>query len=294
MTQWREVLLLGGLLIGMIACANPGRVTPYDLGVEAQDRGEIAPALEYYKEMLMEHPEHLRARFNLAVLYHDRQRYAEAKYHYRALLDRYPRHARSMVNLADIALAEGRPTQAHLHLLRAVETEPDRAYPYSFLGRFLQLQGQRELAQQAYERALAIEDDAMTHYRYGLFWLEVRNLPTAKAQFTQAIKRDPRHAEALYELAKLTMAMGQPDEAIKYFQRVSKLTPARADVFARLGELYLQQGDYATAALNLWEARDLEPGTPAVERLLLQVYQQLVQQQQQVVEGLGKNAAASR
>jgi tetratricopeptide (TPR) repeat protein len=107
------MLLLGGLLIGMIACASPGRVTRYDLGVEAQDRGEIAPALEYYKEMLMEHPEHLRARFNLAVLYHDQKRYPEAKYHYQALLDRYPMHARSMVNLADIAMAEGRPTQAH-------------------------------------------------------------------------------------------------------------------------------------------------------------------------------------
>ncbi|PON14967.1 hypothetical protein C2W62_26280 [Candidatus Entotheonella serta] len=145
MTPWREVLLLGGLLMGMIACTS-GRVTPYDLAVEAQDRGDMGPALEYYKEMLMEHPDHLRARFNLAVIYHDRKRYAEAKYHYRTLLDHYPMHARSMVNLADIALAEGRPTQAHLHLLRAIEHEPDRAYPYSFLGRFLQLQGQRKQA----------------------------------------------------------------------------------------------------------------------------------------------------
>ncbi len=128
MTRWLEVLLLGGLLMGIGACASPGRVTPYDLGVEAQDRGDIPPALEYYKEMLMTHPEHIRARFNLAVIYHDQKRYPEAKYHYHALLDHYPMHARSMVNLADIALAEGRPTQAHLHLLRAVETAPDRAY----------------------------------------------------------------------------------------------------------------------------------------------------------------------
>ena len=40
-------------------------------------------------------------------------------------------------------------------LLRAVEAEPDRAYPYSFLGRFLQQQGQLAAAQTAYERALA-------------------------------------------------------------------------------------------------------------------------------------------
>ncbi len=294
MTQWREVLLLGGLLIGMVACAHPGRVTPYDLGVEAQDRGEIAPALEYYKEMLMEHPEHLRARFNLAVLYHDQQRYAEAKYHYQTLLDRYPKHARSMVNLADIALAQGRPTQAHLHLLHAVETEPDRAYPYSFLGRFLQRQGQREQAQQAYERALAIEDDAVTHYRFGLFWLETNHLPKAKAQLIQAIKRDPHHAEALYELAKLAQAMKDPAEAVKYLQRLAQLTPARAAIFVYLGELYLQLGDYAAAALNLWEARDRQPNTPEVERLLLRVYQQLLLQQQAAVQHLEKDVQTSR
>ncbi len=158
----------------------------------------------------------------------------------------------------------------------------------------MQQQGQREQAQKASERALEIEDDAVAHYRFGSFWLEVNNLSEAKTQFTHAIKRDPRHAEALYELAKLAMAEGEPTEALKYLQRTTQLMPSRADVFTRLGELYLQEGQYAAAAQNLWEARDLQPATPEVERLLLRVYQQLVLQQQAVVEGLAKGAATSR
>ncbi|MEE9146761.1 MAG: hypothetical protein V3U27_05110, partial [Candidatus Tectomicrobia bacterium] len=67
------LLLAGTMLVGFGACVSQGRVTLYDLGVEAQDRGEIGPALEYYKEMLLEHPQHLRSRFNLAVIYHDQK-----------------------------------------------------------------------------------------------------------------------------------------------------------------------------------------------------------------------------
>ena len=113
-------------------------------------------------------------------------------------------------------------------------------------------------------------------------------------QLTQAVKRDPHHAKALYELAKLAMATGEPTEALKYLQRLTDLTPSHAEVFVRLGELYLQQGEYAAAALNLWEARDLQPNTPEVERLLLRVYQQLLQQQQGVVEGLGPRSEMPR
>ena len=50
----------------------------------------------------------------------------------------------------------------------------------------------------------------------------------------------------------------------------------------------------AAAALNLWEARDLQPNSPEVERLLLRVYEQLLQQQQGVVEGLGPSSETPR
>src|SRR5712691_10029768 len=113
-------MLSWAVLLGLGACVSLP-MNPYELGV---------------------HPEHLRARFNLAVIYHDQHKYSAAREQYYRLLDYYPNHARSLVNLADIAQAEGDLEQAQRLLLRAVAAEPDRAYPYSFLGRFLQQQGQ--------------------------------------------------------------------------------------------------------------------------------------------------------
>src|SRR5918911_1610042 len=165
------LLILGwAMLVGLGACVSV-QVTPYDLGVALQDRGELSAALEHYKEELAVHPHHLRARFNLA----------------------------------DIAEAEGDLVQAQHLLLRAVEAEPDRAYPYSFLGRYLQQQGQLDAAQTAYERALAIEDDVLTHYRLGALWLQRGQTLEAKQQFTRAVELAPNDVKSLYQLALLAL-----------------------------------------------------------------------------------------
>jgi len=50
-------------------------------------------------------------------------------------------------------------------------------------------------------------------------------------------------------------------------------------VFLLLGKLYMQQGQLAAAALHFWEARNLQPDLPDVQRLLQQVYEALRQEQ---------------
>jgi tetratricopeptide (TPR) repeat protein len=284
MTRRLRIGLLSGLVaIGLGACAGLGRVTPYDLGVGLQDRGDLPAATEHYKEELSRHPEHLRARFNLAVIYHDQGNYAAAKEQYRRLLQYAPRHARSLVNLADIAVAEGDPVQAHALLLQAVEAEPDRAFPYSFLGRFLHEQGRLAPAQDAYERALAIEQDALTHYRLGILCLQQGQEEKAQQHFTHAVNLDQNEHHSLYQLALLAIRHNHSDAAARYLQRLTFLTPHDVTVFMLLGKLSLQREQYVNAALYLWEARDLQPDLPEVEHLLLQTYEGLVQQQRAIV-----------
>ena len=58
-------ILSWAMLLGLGACVSV-QVTPYDLGVALQDQGDLPAASEHYKEELAIHPQHLRARFNLA------------------------------------------------------------------------------------------------------------------------------------------------------------------------------------------------------------------------------------
>jgi tetratricopeptide (TPR) repeat protein len=284
MTRFLWLVLLMSIALGLGACVRLGRITPYDLGVELQDSGELPAAIEQYKEMLAQYPDHVHARFNLAVIYHDQQKYQAAKEHYWRILQHSPEHARSLVNLADIAMAENDPSRAYLLLLRAVDAEPDRAYPYSYLGRHLQERGRLTEARLAYEHALAIENDALTHYRLGMLWLQQGDKTKAADHFTQAIELDTDDSKSLYQLAMLYIEAGKTAEAIRYLQRLTHLTPHQAEIFLLLGKLYIQQREYSTAAVHLWEARDLQPDAPEVERLLLHVYEQLVVKQREVLQ----------
>ena len=136
------------------------------------------------------------------------------------------------------------------------------------------------------KRTDALEDDAVTHYRWGTLWLEEGNTAEARQHFIRAVQLDSDFTDALYALAKLAMEADEPTTALRYLQRLSHLVPDRADILILIGQLYLQQKQYASAALHLWEARDLEPDVADVEFLLLQVYQHMLQRQQEVVNRL--------
>jgi tetratricopeptide (TPR) repeat protein len=118
----------------------------------------------------------------------------------------------------------------------------------------------------------------------GTLWLQQGKTSEAKKHFVQAIKLDPDYSESFYQLALLAKEAGKSTEAIRYLQRLTLLTPHRAEVFLLLGELYLQQGQYVSAALHAWEARDIQPDSPDVEQLLLHVYSKLFHHQQEVVK----------
>ena len=93
------------------------------------------------------------------------------------------------------------------------------------------------------------------------------------------MERDPNEVKSLYQLALLTLHSGEETQAIHYLQRLTVLTPRHAEVFLLLGKLYMQRGQFTTAALYFWEARDLQPDLPDVQRLLQQVYETLRQEQ---------------
>ena len=168
-------------------------------------------------------------------------------------------------------------------MLRAVDAAPDQPYTHSYLGRYLQRHNRLTEAEQAYERALALGPDALTHYRLGMLWLQRGDTAKAQTHFTQAIKLDPNERKSLHQLATLAMQSGQRTEAEHYLQRLTHLTPHDASVFRLLGTLYMQRGSYSRAVLYLWEARDLQPNSRQTEDLLLQAYEKLLQQQRDII-----------
>src|SRR5215203_2785728 len=75
-------------------------------------------------------------------------------------------------------------------------------------------------------------------------------------------------AAALYEQGERALAAGRYAEAERSYERLRTLEPDRAEVHARLGLIYFQQGKFADTLPVLRRALELKPGLPNVDALL--------------------------
>lgn len=62
---------------------------------------------------------------------------------------------------------------------------------------------------------------------------------TAKAKFEEAIEKDPKFLEAYFNLGMVYERTGQPDKAIKVYERALKANPKSVDAKAYIGKVYL-------------------------------------------------------
>ena len=67
--------------------------------------------------------------------------------------------------------------------------------------------------------------DAQTHYWRGLMDMDLLSPSSAEEQLRLAVELSPKHADALYWLADLLLDGGRTEEALGYFERVSRLKP---------------------------------------------------------------------
>lgn len=85
----------------------------------------------------------------------------------------------------------------------------------------------------------------------GIIAAEQNKPAAAKAAFLQAIERSPALVPALLNLARIYYAERSPDAAIETYVRALKVDGQLEEAHANLSALFLDQGKYAAALLNL-------------------------------------------
>jgi tetratricopeptide (TPR) repeat protein len=92
---------------------------------------------------------------------------------------------------------------------------------------------------------------------------------TAEHWARAARRRDPRSADAAYNLGSAMRALGRPEEAVEPFQTAMELEPAyAADCLAELGAIRALAGDRDGARALLERALALDPRHPNARRFL--------------------------
>lgn len=158
--------------------------------------------------------------------------------------------------LADLLEADGFPERAALLDLRAAAAAAgDSSSLREAAARWKRLARHDEVYT-LYRRLCQSGGSAEDEFQLGLAAHRLGLSREARDAYEVALARDPRHAEAAYNLALVLKSDGDPEPAVGLLQRVIDLRPHYEPVYFELGTLLLDQGrvDEADAVFARFEA----------------------------------------
>lgn len=248
-----------------ILTENPqSALAHYNLGtILAQRPGQEAQAIARYRAAIASNPGYAEAHNNLGLLLQAQpDGRTEAMVEFSAALQAQPNLAEAHYNLALALMAEpARRPEAIAHLQEAVRFRPRFAEAYYQLGVIYQRSRQNQEALEAYDRALQIRpENPQTHYAEGtvLAQMPARH-DEAASHFREAIRLDPRLAEAYHRLGKIFEEQGRGEEAQAAYGKAVQLKPGLVEARYDFGGLLAERAQLPEAAVQLAEAVRLAP-----------------------------------
>ena len=161
--------------------------------------GRQAEGLEYLEKVVSVQPDHVGARFNMAVAYHKVGDFKKSIEHLEILLQtdfKYPGGRRALAR-----------AYYSLGLLRLQAEQPDLAL---------------EVLVKAVEYEQESED---MYFAKGLAHMDSGDLAGAEEAFKQVITLERDHIPALHNLGTICEKTDRAEEAIEYFLKVQQLAP---------------------------------------------------------------------
>ena len=155
------------------------------------------------------------------------------------------------VQLATAYLSQGNYERSRKHLERALELQPDDAGALATQGLLYQTEGEPELAEQAYRKALR-SDSGYTRGRvfYGAFLYGEGRYEDSQEQF-QLASRDTAYedrASVFYNLGRASEQVGDTETAVQAYRRALELGRGNPRWLLALSRSLVATGDYSAAS----------------------------------------------
>lgn len=106
------------------------------------------------------------------------------------------------------------------------------------------------------------EATSASHLKAGLAAMDEGDRSTALGELRKAVSADPVNADAIFRLAYLLDLVGEEDEALSMYERLSELSPAPINGLINLAVLYEDSGDYSRAERCLRQVLETKPNHP--------------------------------
>ncbi len=179
--------------------------------------------IDQYEALCRLSPDNSEVFFDLGVLYFDRRDYNKSERNLKRAAELNPGHPEVHRYLYVIYKRTGKRNQAIKEAERHLEIDATERSLYDYLFRELKDRDPEALKVVLQEGVKALPDDGKLREYLGFVYLKEQNVPYAIAQFEQARQLSPNDISLLYQLAKLYETSGQPETALKYYERVIKI-----------------------------------------------------------------------
>jgi len=178
-------------------------------------------------------------RFRLATSFEEAGRFDEAALHYQGVVEMSPDYAEAHNNLGNALDRLGEFAPAEEHLRTAIRLKPDFAFAHHNLGNALLHQQSVHSALAAYRKAIELDPEEAGFYLSFGIALVAADQPAdqAIAAFEMAAELAPQMEAAQFLLGIMQERIGEPQNAITYYERTLELNPNHADARQHLARI---------------------------------------------------------
>ena len=223
-------------------------------GLDAQKKGKLYEAEQFYNHILKVHPNHPEANHNLGfikinnndlgaayilfkkaikanpkieqfwVSYSNllikQKKFEEAANNYKVAMTTIPNSPVIHNNLGGILYTLRRMEESVKNYKKAIEFKPDYAETYNNLGNVLNQLERLEEAELSYRKAIELNpENVEAHKNLGITLQKLDRLDEAEFSLRKTLELKPDHAEAHYNLAITLQKLNKLEEAEKSFRK---------------------------------------------------------------------------
>jgi tetratricopeptide (TPR) repeat protein len=197
-------------------------------------------------------------RFTLAMALVDLGDTKPARVELSRLNESHPDQTIYLYWLARLDYSERLYDQSIEKLKRVIAKDPESVRGYDNLGLSYDMMGLSGDAQSAFTKAVALNrklaaPSPWPPHNLGYLLLRLQKYHEAEENLREAVKYDPRFAEAHYHLGRVLEGQGRDDEAIAEYKSASSIDTKLAEPLYSLGLLYRRRGNQPEAEIALAE-----------------------------------------
>jgi spermidine synthase len=207
-------------------------------GYLQQKEGKRQQAILEYRKVLELEPNHLEARYNLALLYQKENQLENAIQEYINVLIKDPNHLYSMIGLGTAYDAMNEYELSIQIFEEARKLHPNDPLILYNLGEVFRKKKEFQKARKTWEDALKIDpNDAKIHSALGSLFATQSKFEAAEVEFLLALKTDPMDPETLGNLGILYARIGDRKSAMQMLIRALQIDPQNKRLSSYLEKL---------------------------------------------------------